>query len=153
MSEVLSAPRSPPETRMRSSLDIASILVSDNSYSDADGNFGASDSLDISYSTDTPTLTISSDDLSLVAGETATIRFVFSEPVAGFDASDIGVTGGMLGTLSTSDNQTFTADFTPDANAEGTANISVADSSYADLDGNPGLGDSLGIVSVGVSVE
>ncbi|WP_316249919.1 BapA/Bap/LapF family large adhesin, partial [Acinetobacter sp. WU_MDCI_Abxc222] len=85
---------------------------------------------------------ITTDDLALAAGETANISFTFSEAVAGFDASDITVVGGTLTGLTTTDNITWTAVFTPDGT--GTApSISVADNTYTDLAGNLGTGDVL----------
>ncbi|WP_252717696.1 Ig-like domain-containing protein, partial [Acinetobacter junii] len=62
--------------------------------------------------------------------------------VAGFDVSDITVVGGTLTGLTTTDNITWTAVFTPDGT--GTApSISVADNTYTDLAGNLGTGDVL----------
>ncbi|NUG23506.1 type I secretion C-terminal target domain-containing protein [Acinetobacter lactucae] len=123
-----------------------SISVADNTYTDLAGNLGTGDVLD---GTDgfvvdiiPPTLAITTDDLALAAGETANISFTFSEAVAGFDASDIVVVGGSLTGLTTTDNITWTAVFTPDGT--GTApSISVADSTYTDLAGNLGTGDVL----------
>ncbi|EXC30536.1 bacterial Ig-like domain family protein, partial [Acinetobacter baumannii 951631] len=110
------------------------------------GNLGTGDVLD---GTDgfvvdivPPTLAITTDDLALAAGETANITFTFSEAVTGFDVSDIAVVGGTLGALTTTDNITWTAVFTPDGT--GTApSIAVADGSYTDLAGNLGTGDVL----------
>ncbi|WP_244937319.1 Ig-like domain-containing protein, partial [Acinetobacter seifertii] len=59
------------------------------------------------------------DDLALAAGETANISFTFSEPVIGFDATDITVVGGTLTGLSTTDGVTWTAVFTPDGTGIG----------------------------------
>ncbi|WP_228200808.1 BapA/Bap/LapF family large adhesin, partial [Acinetobacter baumannii] len=123
-----------------------SIAVADGSYTDLAGNLGTGDVLD---GTDgfvvdivPPTLAITTDDLALAAGETANITFTFSEAVTGFDVSDIAVVGGTLGALTTTDNITWTAVFTPDGT--GTApSISVADNTYTDLAGNLGTGDVL----------
>ncbi|MNM16252.1 hypothetical protein D3C81_264910 [compost metagenome] len=123
-----------------------SISVADNTYTDLAGNLGTGDVLD---GTDgfvvdivPPTLAITTDDLALAAGETANITFTFSEAVAGFDATDIAVVGGTLTGLTTTDNITWTAVFTPDGT--GTApSISVADNTYTDLAGNLGTGDVL----------
>ncbi|WP_038405935.1 BapA/Bap/LapF family large adhesin [Acinetobacter baumannii] len=122
------------------------ISVADNTYTDLAGNLGTGDVLD---GTDgfvvdivPPTLAITTDDLALAAGETANITFTFSEAVTGFDVSDIAVVGGTLGALTTTDNITWTAVFTPDGT--GTApSISVADNTYTDLAGNLGTGDVL----------
>ncbi|XZW24424.1 BapA/Bap/LapF family large adhesin [Acinetobacter baumannii] len=123
-----------------------SIAVADGSYTDLAGNLGTGDVLD---GTDgfvvdivPPTLAITTDDLALATGETANITFTFSEAVTGFDVSDIAVVGGTLGALTTTDNITWTAVFTPDGT--GTApSISVADNTYTDLAGNLGTGDVL----------
>ncbi|MDV7406670.1 Ig-like domain-containing protein, partial [Acinetobacter baumannii] len=123
-----------------------SISVADNTYTDLAGNLGTGDVLD---GTDgfvvdiiPPTLAITTDDLALATGETANISFTFSEAVTGFDVSDIAVVGGTLGALTTTDNITWTAVFTPDGT--GTApSIAVADGSYTDLAGNLGTGDVL----------
>ncbi|WP_241794143.1 Ig-like domain-containing protein, partial [Acinetobacter baumannii] len=123
-----------------------SIAVADGSYTDLAGNLGTGDVLD---GTDgfvvdivPPTLAITTDDLALAAGESANITFTFSEAVTGFDVSDIAVVGGTLGALTTIDNITWTAVFTPDGT--GTApTISVADNTYTDLAGNLGTGDVL----------
>ncbi|WP_372548999.1 BapA/Bap/LapF family large adhesin, partial [Acinetobacter pittii] len=123
-----------------------SIAVADGSYTDVLGNLGTGDVLDATdgFVVDIvpPTLAITTDDLALAAGETANISFTFSEAVAGFDASDITVVGGTLTGLTTTDNITWTAVFTPDGT--GTApSISVADNTYTDLAGNLGTGDVL----------
>lgn len=60
-----------------------------------------------------PTLEISAADLNLAAGESTTITFSFSEAVTGFNSSDITVAGGSLTGLTTTDNITWTATFTP----------------------------------------
>ncbi|WP_416232068.1 BapA/Bap/LapF family large adhesin, partial [Acinetobacter pittii] len=115
-------------------------------YTDVLGNLGTGDVLDATdgFVVDIvpPTLAITTDDLALAAGETANISFTFSEAVAGFDASDITVVGGTLTGLTTTDNITWTAVFTPDGT--GTApSIIVADNTYTDLAGNLGTGDVL----------
>ena len=90
------------------------------------------------------TLDISSDKTALLAGETATISFTFSDVPTGFAAGDIIVTGGTLGALTTVDSTQYTATFTPTASAaSGTASISVAKGSYTGSGGNLGEGASL----------
>ena len=69
-------------------------------------------------------------------GETATVTITFSEKVTGFNASDVTVTGGSIGALSSADGgKTWTGTFTPSANTESTAHVSVANT-YTDLAGN-----------------
>ncbi|MCU4550987.1 flagellar protein, partial [Acinetobacter pittii] len=109
---------------------------------DVAGNVSAPVTGTVTVDATAPTLAISADDLALAAGETANITFTFSEAVAGFDATDITLVGGTLGALTTTDNITWTAVFTPDGS--GTApSITVADGSYTDVLGNPGTGDVL----------
>ncbi|MCW9046601.1 MAG: type I secretion C-terminal target domain-containing protein, partial [Gammaproteobacteria bacterium] len=71
--------------------------------------------------------------------------FTFSEAVTGFTTSDIASTNGAITDLATTDNITWTATFTPTADTDGSANITVADNTYIDSDGNNGTGDSLEI--------
>ncbi|WP_228142559.1 Ig-like domain-containing protein, partial [Acinetobacter seifertii] len=109
---------------------------------DVAGNISTPATGTLTVDSTAPTLAIGTDDLALAAGETANISFTFSEPVIGFDATDITVVGGTLTGLSTTDGVTWTAVFTPDGT--GTApSISVANGSYTDAVGNPGIGDVL----------
>lgn len=68
--------------------------------------------------TTNPTVTISADDSSLKAGQTATITFTFSQAPTGFDASDITVSGGTLGAVSSSSATVYTATYTPVTNTQ-----------------------------------
>ncbi|WP_171257491.1 Ig-like domain-containing protein, partial [Acinetobacter seifertii] len=109
---------------------------------DVAGNISTPATGTLTVDSTAPTLAIGTDDLALAAGETANISFTFSEPVIGFDATDVAVAGGTLTGLSTTDGVTWTAVFTPDGT--GTApSISVANGSYTDAVGNPGIGDVL----------
>ena len=113
----------------------ARISVAAATYTDRLNQPGPASNL-LTFSGDTlaPGLTLSSDKTSLKAGETATLSFRFSEVPTGFDASDITVSGGTLGTLSGSD-LSYTAPFTLTA---ASSSLSVAAGSYADMAGNPG---------------
>ncbi|WP_460825104.1 Ig-like domain-containing protein, partial [Massilia solisilvae] len=118
----------------------AGITVAAGSYSDSAGNDGGAGATPaLTFDTAAPSLAIASDKAALRAGETATITFTFSEdPGATFDATDIAVSGGTLGSLSGS-GTTRTAVFTPDANTDaGSASITVAAGRYADAAGNVG---------------
>ncbi|GAB3430014.1 hypothetical protein GCM10027320_09770 [Massilia solisilvae] len=118
----------------------ASITVAGGTYTDAAGNTGAAGATPgLTFDTLAPTLAITSDKAALKAGEAATITFTFSEdPGASFDASDVLVTGGTLGTVSGT-GTTRTATFTPTANTNaGTASITVAGGTYTDGAGNNG---------------
>lgn len=111
---------------------------------DAAGNVStASSSLTATIDTTAPTLAITSNASTLKIGETATITFTFSEdPGASFtwdgSTGDVIVSGGTLGAISGS-GLTRTATFTPTAATDGgTASITVASGSYADVAGNDG---------------
>ncbi|MCW8200772.1 hypothetical protein D8B23_20855, partial [Verminephrobacter aporrectodeae subsp. tuberculatae] len=71
------------------------------------------------------TATITLADTALAAGETTTVTFTFSEAVTGFTRDDVVLSdaNGTLGEPTTSDNgTTWTATFTPTANANGATN-------------------------------
>jgi autotransporter-associated beta strand protein len=82
-----------------------------------------------------PTLVLQSDKNALIAGETATLTLKLSEAVAGFSASAVSVTGGMLSAWTGADTL-FSASFTPSANTETQASISLGNGFLTDLAGN-----------------
>lgn len=77
---------------------------------------------------------ISLSDTSLVTGETATVTVVFDEAVSGLANTDFSVSGGSLGTFTTTDNITWTATLTP--TASGTLTLTA--SAVTDTAGNLG---------------
>jgi hypothetical protein len=83
-----------------------------------------------------PTLEITADDDSLGFGETAAITFTVSEPISGFIAQDVKVTGGKLINFTQATPTTYAATFVPLANKAGTAAISVAANRFTDAVGN-----------------
>jgi gliding motility-associated-like protein len=99
----------------------------------------ASFPLNVTVDLTAPSLAITSDKSALKAGETATITFTFSEdPGSSFTDDDVTINGGSLSYISET-GLTRTATFTPTANTNsGTASITVAASSYADVAGNNG---------------
>ncbi|HWJ95006.1 MAG TPA: Ig-like domain-containing protein, partial [Telluria sp.] len=121
----------------------ASVSVGASSYADAAGNAGGGGSVTISADTLAPTLAITADKTTLKAGQASTVTFTFSEAPAGFDANDLTVTGGTLGTISaTADPKVFTALFTPTATDTLAATIS-AGTGYTDANGNAGSAATL----------
>ncbi|WP_033371113.1 Ig-like domain-containing protein, partial [Caldimonas manganoxidans] len=88
-----------------------------------------------------PTLTISAADVLLAPGDSTTLTFSFSEPVSGFDASDITVTGGIVSGLTQIGLNTWTATFTQSGSDR--PSIAVTAGSYTDLAGNPGSSASV----------
>ena len=121
----------------------ASITVAARSYTDAVGNLGGAGTTPaLTYDTVAPTLAITSSSAALIAGQTATITFTFSEdPGSSFSwngtTGDVSVSGGTLSAISGS-GLTRTATFTPTASSSGTASITVAAGSYTDAAGNAG---------------
>ena len=85
-------------------------------------------------------LTINSNDTSIITGETAQITFAFSRnPGTSFSSGDVSVSGGSLSNLSGSSSN-YAASFTPTANTEGSASIAVATGSWHDIFENAGAG-------------
>ncbi|WP_339119415.1 Ig-like domain-containing protein [Halomonas sp. BMC6] len=129
----------------------ASVSVADDSYTDVAGNPGTGGSDTVAVDVAGPSLTVDivEESLALENGEVTTsdVTFTFSEAVQGFDLNDVTVVGGSVTNLSgpvtnEDGSVTYTATFTPDAEFEGTASVSVADDSYTDVAGNPGTGGS-----------
>ncbi|MGE4240801.1 beta strand repeat-containing protein, partial [Ramlibacter sp.] len=117
------------------------ISVASSKFTDAAGNLNtdggdANNTVTLTIDSERPTVAITSNAATLKAGETATITFTFSEdPDSSFDASDIAVSGGTLGTLSGT-GLTRTATFTPTADSTANGTISVASSKFTDAAGN-----------------
>lgn len=86
-----------------------------------------------------PTLTVNIVDASLNDTDNVSeVTFEFSEDVAGFEESDVTVTGGVLSDFQQVDGNTWTATFTADDDFDGTGSVSVVAGSYTDLAGNSG---------------
>ena len=155
----------------------ATVGVAAGTFSDNAGNLNAdtfvqgtgyqSDNLvSLAYNTvpaDTtpPTVAVSRAGTgSLTQGGSETITFVLSEASTTFNLSDIDVSGGTLSNfapLTTSGNAStgytdYTATFTPNANALGTATIGVASGRFTDASNNANLDTYLSGVA-GTSLE
>ena len=84
-----------------------------------------------------PSLAIADNVPATVATGPVTFDFTFSEPVTGFDASDIVVSGGTAGTFTIgATNRTATLVVTPGANTTGNLQVNVAAGTFTDLAGN-----------------
>lgn len=96
-----------------------------------------------------PDLAISANRTTLKGGDTATLTFLFSEPVKGFTKSSIvGVPADSLGVLNgpvnnSDGSQSYSIDYKPAAGIESKPSISVAANSYFDIAGNAGAARSL----------
>lgn len=116
---------------------VATITLPAGSITDRAGNLSETATLLFLVDTRGPVASIASSSPSLAFGETATITFTFTETVAGFTLDDVAVSGGTLSNFAGS-GSVFTATFTPDAGAQGTATIGIA-GPLTDLAGNAGL--------------
>ena len=113
------------------------ITLANTGVTDAAGNAGTGSTASNNYAIDTlrPGIAITSDKATLRAGETATLTFTLSEPVADFAAGDISVSGGTLSNF-TGSGIRYTATFTPTASSASTGVISVASNLFTDAAGN-----------------
>ncbi|WP_229459017.1 Ig-like domain-containing protein, partial [Massilia glaciei] len=122
------------------------ITLANSGVADLSGNAGAGTTASTNYTIDTarPTVAVAFADTALTVGETTLVTFTFSEPVTGFTNADLTVSNGTLGTVVSGDGgTTWTATFTPIANFTNTSNlITLANTGFADLAGNPGVGTS-----------
>ncbi len=92
-----------------------------------------------------PTLTSITDPADGPTNAPVTFTFTWSEPVTGFVASDIAVTGagtGTLGALSGS-GSSYSITYTPTAGESGTLGLTVGPGVVADLAGNANTGTLL----------
>ncbi|WP_286427571.1 Ig-like domain-containing protein [Acinetobacter indicus] len=113
--------------------DITVTLPADT-FTDLAGNpAGVVTATDLINFADAPTVLITSDEYSVVAGQTTLITFTFSELVNGFELSDVSTNGaGTLSNLTQDLNNPliYTAIFTPIVTDALTANITVVAGSY-----------------------
>ncbi|KAE9646508.1 DUF4347 domain-containing protein [Pseudomonas sp. PB103] len=124
--------------------DASNLITLDNSgVQNAVGNAGNGTTNSNNYAIDTqrPTATVVLADSALGVGQTTTVTITFSEAVSGLTLADLTVANGTLSGLSTSDNITFTATFTPSAGITDTSNIITLDNTgITDIAGNSGSG-------------
>lgn len=100
----------------------------DKTSNDSEGN--------VDTTSPTATITLSNDNLSF--GETATVTITFSEAVTNFDLNDLSADNGTLTGLTTEDNITWTATFTPTTPLIDTTNNISLSATYTDEAGNIG---------------
>ncbi|WP_143812995.1 Ig-like domain-containing protein [Paenibacillus sp. XY044] len=110
----------------------------------ATGNPGMGTTKSNNYEIDIlrPTATITIANSKLIAGQTTTVTFTFSEAVAGFDLYDLTVANGTLSNLISSDGgRTWAATLTPASGIRDKTNIiTLNNTGVADLAGNAGVG-------------
>ncbi|AVU73657.1 Ig-like domain-containing protein [Pseudomonas rhizophila] len=124
--------------------DTSNLITLDNTgVADAAGNVGTGTTDSNNYAIDTarPTATIVVADSTLGVGETSLVTITFSEAVTGFTLADLTVANGSLSGLSTSDNITYTATFTPSAGVSDSTNlVTLNNTGVVDGAGNTGSG-------------
>ncbi|MCH7410708.1 Ig-like domain-containing protein [Belliella sp. DSM 111904] len=119
------------------------ITLDNTSYQSVSGNAGTGTTDSNNYAIDTqrPTATITVADDQLTVGETTSVTIIFSEAVTGLTLADFSVSNGILTSLSTNDNITYTATLTPTINTEQATNLITLDNTgYQDVPGNTGIG-------------
>ncbi|WP_310810894.1 Ig-like domain-containing protein [Pseudomonas sp. N3-W] len=125
--------------------DSTNLITLDNSgvQGVSSGNIGVgiTDSNNYAIDTQRPTATIVVADTALAIGQTSVVTITFSEAVTGFTLADLTANNGTLTGLSTSDNITWTATFTPTAGVTDATNLITLDNTgIADVAGNAGAG-------------
>ena len=121
------------------------VRVASGVFSDAAGNVNA-DGSDTNNSvtmtvntvpadTTAPTIAVTSDKYSLVAGNLATLTFVVSEPTSNFTIADVLALGGSLSNFTGSDT-TYTALFTLSSNSNINGSVSILSGVFSDPAGN-----------------
>jgi len=88
--------------------------------------------------TTSPSATITLSNTTLKAGDTTTVTITFSEAVKNFSNDDLTIANGILSTLTTTNNITWTATFTPNTDIENTTNVITLANTYTDTAGNTG---------------
>ncbi|WEO77970.1 Ig-like domain-containing protein [Cryobacterium sp. SO2] len=110
------------------------------------GNQGVGSAVSNNYAVDTvrPTATVLVDDTALAAGETSSVTITFSEPVTGFDNTDLTAANGTLSDVESSDGGlTWTATLTPTSAVTDTTNvITLALTGVSDAAANAGTGSA-----------
>jgi hypothetical protein len=110
------------------------------SYTDLAGNAAAGTVSDsATLDTTTPTIVVNRSGTGTMIGS-ETITFTLSEASTDFDVNDVVFSGGQLTNFQGS-GTTYTATFTPTANATGTASVGVQASAFKDAAGNNNADD------------
>ncbi|WP_167386908.1 Ig-like domain-containing protein [Bradyrhizobium mercantei] len=124
------------------SLSLNGGSIKDPGGQDADVTHAATD-LHLVIDAIAPNVSVSASQTSLLAGQTSTVTFTFSEAVTGFALSDTTVSGGVLSNLvhvgvNAAHQDVYTATFTPDVTNAEAGSVQVNASSYTDVAGNAG---------------
>ncbi|MGF6205729.1 Ig-like domain-containing protein [Pseudomonas frederiksbergensis] len=125
--------------------DASNLITLDNTGVQAavSGNVGVGSTDSNNYAIDTvrPTATIVVADPTLALGQTSVVTITFNEAVTGLTLADFTVENGSLSGLTTSDNITYTATFTPSGSVNDATNIiTLNNTGIVDVAGNVGSG-------------
>ncbi|RLU05877.1 glycosyl hydrolase, partial [Pseudomonas prosekii] len=125
--------------------DASNLITLDNTgvQAAASGNVGVGSTASNNYAIDTvrPTATLVVADPTLALGQTSVVTITFNEAVTGLTLADFTVQNGTLSGLTTSDNITYTATFTPAGSVNDATNIiTLNNTGVADVAGNVGAG-------------
>jgi hypothetical protein len=131
-------------TPLVSSTTPGAVTIAAGTFTDAAGNPNVAGSLTPALVIDTvrPTVTITSSQTTLRAGETALISFALSKPSTSFAADDVTVTGGTLSGF-TGSGATYSALFTPAESSTAPGTIAVAARIFFDAVNNPNTAGAL----------
>jgi hypothetical protein len=116
------------------------VSVGSGKFSDAAENLNrdgsdANNTVKMAVDTVPPKIAITSDESTLVVGQTAAITFTLSESVADFSETDVAVKNGTL-TGFAGKGAIYTAIFEPNANTTAVAAIRVENNKFSDSFGN-----------------
>ncbi len=122
------------------------VTVPNGSYQDITGNPGGP-------GTDSETVDTKAPALVVTLNPDGTVRFEFSEVVKGFTSEDILVGGANLipGSLVDLGNGVWTAKLDSMPTDGTTAQVTVKDNTYTDLNGNKGSGDSDEVITIKIN--
>ena len=117
---------------------------------DTAGNTGPVQSVGYLLDQTAPTMVVTSNATTLLAGQVATLTFTFSEAPTGFDVTDlVAVNGTLSGFAVTADPRVYTVQLTPAAGLSGaSASVTLAPGLYTDVAGNAGGAASSPLITV-----
>ncbi|WP_165369967.1 Ig-like domain-containing protein, partial [Aliivibrio finisterrensis] len=123
-------------TPTENSVVAGKVTVAANKFSDASGNTNAvGDVVNFTVDTVTPTVSLTSIEDTLLAGETTTILITLSEAATDFVLADLKVSGGKLSDFKGS-GKDYTVVFTPTVDSTIAGNVNIAVGSFNDAAGN-----------------
>lgn len=112
------------------SYDVSSITGEDTytvtaTATDDDGKTTTTSSISYTIDTTAPTVDIQGEPSIKTSMSAFSVTIEFSEDVTGFAVGDISVGNGSAGNLSSTDDNTYTADITPDGNGDITIDVAA----------------------------